>query len=191
MIIEMPEYVSKEDVEFIRENIRPFIKNRTYTYNREGSTIQVTKTPELKHVDDKLHAIFTSVYGNTIAPRFKPALASGDSGYEYHLYYPGDICHYHVDTEIAQNSDRSGFDLRYATVILNLNTIETGGELVFPAQNKIIKAEAGKITVFPPYGMFGHYTTPAEIDREIVLVWFVYKSVSVTINQESGIYASR
>jgi len=191
MIIELPNYISPDEIKTIREAIQPYTKGVSYTYNREGTTVLVSKTPELKEIDDKLQAIFSHVYINTIAPRFKPALESGDQGYEYHVYKPGDICHYHVDSEIAQSTDRNGFQLRYASVILHLTTNEDGGDLIFPSQNKIVKTEAGKIVVFPPYGMFGHYTTPSNTPREVIVAWFIYKNVTVNLNEESGIYANR
>jgi hypothetical protein len=69
--------------------------------------------------------------------------------------------------------------LRYASVTLHLNTVHEGGELVFPAQNKKVKTEEGKIVIFPPYGMFGHYTTPSEEPREVVVTWFIYANMVV------------
>jgi predicted 2-oxoglutarate/Fe(II)-dependent dioxygenase YbiX len=191
MIIEMPNFVSAEDVSNIREAIAPYVNQPTYTYNREGTSVLISRTPELKELDLKLQGIFSSVYGNVIAPRYKPALPSGDQGYEYHVYRPGDICHYHIDTEIAQSTDRSCFHLRYASVILHLTTNEDGGDLVFPAQKQSVKTEAGKIVVFPPYGMFGHYTTPSSTPREVIVSWFIYKTATVNLNEGSGIYATR
>jgi predicted 2-oxoglutarate/Fe(II)-dependent dioxygenase YbiX len=191
MIIELPNYISAEEVAEIREAVKPYSNDPTYTYNREGTTVLISKIPELKELDIKLQAIFSRLYGNTIAPRYKPALASGDQGYEYHLYRSGDICHYHTDSEIAESTDRSCFQLRYASVILHLSTNEDGGDLIFPAQKQTVKTEAGKIVVFPPYGAFGHYTTPSSKPREVIVAWFVYKNVTVNFNEESGIYANR
>lgn len=191
MIIEMPNYISAEEVANIRESVSPHLNQPTYTYNREGTSVLISKTPELRELDLKLQGIFSKVYGNIIAPRYKPALSSGDQGYEYHIYRPGDICHYHIDSEIAQSTDRSCFNLRYASVILHLTTNEDGGDLVFPAQKQSVKTEAGKVVVFPPYGMYGHYTTPSSTPREVIVSWFIYKTVKVSFNEESGIYAPR
>jgi hypothetical protein len=191
MIIEMPNYISADDVANIREAVLPYINKPTYTYNREGTSVLISKTPELIDIDKKLQGIFSSLYGNVIAPRYKPALASGDQGYEYHIYRPGDICHYHIDSEVAQATDRSRFQLRYASVILHLTTNEDGGDLIFPAQKQSIKTEAGKIVVFPPYGMYGHYTTPSSTPREVIVSWFIYKNATINLNEDGGIYAAR
>jgi hypothetical protein len=69
--------------------------------------------------------------------------------------------------------------LRYASVILHLNTVREGGELVFPEQNVKIQTEEGKLVVFPPYGMYGHYTTPSNETREVIVSWFVYNGINV------------
>ena len=191
MIIELPNYISEEEVANIREAVKPYSNDPTYTYNREGTTVLISKLPELAELDKKLQGIFSRLYGNTIAPRYKPALASGDQGYEYHVYRPGDICHYHIDSEVAQSTDRTCFQLRYASVILHLTTNEDGGDLIFPAQNKQIKTEAGKVVIFPPYGMYGHYTNPSNTPREVIVSWFVYKNATVNLNESSGIYANR
>jgi len=60
--------------------------------------------------------------------------------------------------------------------------VHEGGELVFPVQNKKIKTEVGKIVVFPPYGMYQHYTTPSDEPREVIVSWFVYNNLTVCKN---------
>lgn len=156
----------------IKEAVKPFINNaRLSTYNRDGKTVSLSTIPELGHIDNCLHQLFARVQAEVIVHRYKPPFPSADSGYEYHLYQPGEVCHYHADGEISSENDF----IRYASVTLHLNTIEEGGELIFPAQNKKVKTEAGKIVVFPPYGIFGHYTTPSQEPREVIVTWFVYE----------------
>ena len=99
-------------------------------------------------------------------------------GYEYHIYNPNDICRYHSDGELQDNSKPHTL-LRYASVVLHLNTVTEGGELVFPNQNKSIKTEEGKLVIFPPYGMFAHYTTPSNQKREVLVSWLVYDGLIV------------
>jgi hypothetical protein len=174
MIIELPKFVTAEQVAIIRNGVRPFLPEvETPTYNRDGKTVLITVIPELKPIDDSIASIMDKLQMGVVKQRFKPMFNSGDSGYEYNLYEPGQICHYHTDGEVAKNA------LRYATVILFLTDNE-GGELVFPSQNKEIKPEAGKIVVFPPHGTFGHYSKPSNTDREIVMTWFTYAGIQVT-----------
>ena len=177
MILEFPNYLDSETTKKIREAVKPFISHKKQTaYNRDGNTVYITHTPELKNLDDKLHKIFVKVQKDIILQRFNPTLPSADSGYEYHIYHPKDICHFHSDGEFGSKGNTL---LRYASVILHLNTVHEGGELVFPEQNVKIKTEEGKLVIFPPYGMFGHYTTPSNETREVIVSWFVYDGISV------------
>jgi hypothetical protein len=182
VIIELPEYVDKNMTKKIRELASSYLSNHgEYKYGtyRDGKSVFITQLaeqhPELKELDTILHKIFDEVQGSLISRRYKPSYASGDSGYEYHRYEPGDVCHPHSDGEIVDGM------IRYASVVIHLNTIEEGGELVFPSQNKSVKTEEGKIVIFPPYGMFEHYSTPAEVAREVIVTWFVYDKVRVEV----------
>ena len=183
MIIEIPNYISAETVSYIKETLNPFVDNApsyTPTNNREGISLAVSKTPELRELDAKLFTIFSGIQQHIVQPRYRPSYLSKDSGYEYHKYSPGDVCLYHSDGEVEATNDPSKSNLRYASVILHLSTNEDGGDLIFPNQNKKIKTEAGKLVVFPPYGMFGHYTTPSETPREIMMTWFHYAKIAIT-----------
>lgn len=183
MILEYKNYVSNEFVDEICRQVIPFIdqsaKGSTTTYNRDGITVDLTdaakSNEQIKELDCKLLNIFSKLSSEIVDRRYKPQYSSGDSGYEYHLYRPGDICHYHSDGEISNGL------LRYATVILFL-TDNDDGELVFPSQNIEVKPEKGKVVVFPPYGFFGHYAKPSVKNREILMTWFVYNGVEVKVN---------
>lgn len=178
MIIELPNFVSAEDVEKIRSAVTPFLPDRqdNYQTNRDGSSVNISETPELKEIDSALHGFFSKIGSGVLKCRYKPQFDSADSGYEYHRYNPGDICHHHSDGEV----DPAGM-LRYASVVLHLNTPSDGGEIVFPAQNKSVKTEAGKVVIFPPYGSFSHYTTPSSDAREVIVSWFVYANVRTQV----------
>ena len=184
MILELPAYVDCETINAVRNSVSPFLTlNKSHAYNRDGITVNISKTPELKEIDSKLASIFAGVQKNILAHRYKPFFSSGDSGYEYHLYGPNDICHIHSDGEFDFNETTKNTGLlRYASVVLHLNTVKKGGELVFTTQNQKVKTEAGKIVIFPPYGMFQHHTTPSEEQREVIVTWFVYNNVTVLKN---------
>jgi len=184
MIIELPNYIDENTINSIKDRLRPHLPhNKQHAYNRDGRTIYISQREELKDLDVQLNDIFTNIQANVIANRYKPRFSSGDTGYEYHLYDPQDICHVHADGEIMFNeTNPTSALLRYASVVLHLNTVRDGGELVFPVQNKKIKTEAGKVVIFPPYGMYQHYTTPSNESREVIVSWFVYGNLTVYKN---------
>ena len=177
MILEFPNYISPELIKKIKDLVSPFIDSSKPTeYNRDGYSVHISNIKELIELDNELHFMFNEIHKNIVAPRYNPQLSSGDSCYAYHIYNPNDICRYHADGEAVD-----GF-LRYASVVINLNTVTDGGELVFPNQNKSIKSEEGKLIVFPPYGMYGHYTTPSSQPREVLVSWFIYKDIRIQNN---------
>lgn len=174
MILEFPNYVSREQANELSSAIRPFTNNENMgmTYNRDGATVSVSSTEELAEVDKYLCSVFTKFQNSIVKHKFRPPFQSGDSGYEYHLYSPGQICHPHYDGEIALETGQ----IRYATTILFLTDNDDGG-LVFPSQNIEIKPTAGKMVVFPPHSWYVHYSKPAKEDREIIMTWFIYDGV--------------
>lgn len=180
MIIELPNFVDPKTVEDIRSEVKPFLyRSKQHAYNRDGLTVSITHTPELKQIDQKLSEIFKEVQKNILTQRFKPLAqyGSGDSGYEYHIYNSGDVCHYHADHEFSSTEQETL--LRYASVVLQLTDVPKGGELIFPTQEQSVKSESGKIVIFPPYGMFGHYVTSPSVPREVIVTWFVYTDIKV------------
>ena len=149
MILEFPNYLNAETIKEIREAVQPFISNKKETtYNRDGNTVFISEIPKLKDLDNKLHEVFIKIQSDIVQYRYQPKFQSADAGYEYHVYHPNDICHYHSDGEVADIRGNKTL-LRYASVILHLNTVHDGGELIFPEQNKSIKTEEGKLVIFP------------------------------------------
>jgi hypothetical protein len=183
MILEFPNYLSQDITKKIRDYVKPFIDtSKPTTENRDGYTVNISKILELKELDNELHTIFTKIQEDIVNLRYRPNFKSGDVGYEYHIYNPNDVCRYHSDGEL-QDSTKPQSLLRYASVVLHLNTVDEGGELVFPNQNRSIKTEEGKLVIFPPYGMFAHYTTPSNQKREVIVSWLVYDGLIVNINR--------
>lgn len=174
MILEIHNYISNDFADHISNECKKYITTlNKITYNREGHTVLITEEPELKELDSKLHSIMVKINKEILAQRYKPQFNSADTGYEYHLYNPGDICHIHADGEVQKNY------LRYASVVLQLTTNTDGGDLIFPSQNKTIKTEKGKLVIFPPYGMYSHYVTPSLTAREVIVSWFIYDGITV------------
>jgi len=172
MIYEFPNYIDLELIQEIKNQSRKHIQlDKAGSYNREGNTVDITNTPELKELDNKIHSLMESIQTELVQLRFKPQFDSADSGYEYHRYNVGEQCLHHADGEVMNGL------LRYASVIIHLSTND--GETIFPQQNRKIKTEEGKVVIFPPYGGFGHYVSPSTTPREVLVSWFVYVGVSI------------
>lgn len=188
MILEVDNYLDLDTIEYLKQNIRPYTSTHGNInfYNRTGTTVQISKIDELLPVHQKLQEIYRDIK-LYVRDFYRPSYSGmSDSGYEYHIYNPGDTCKIHSDSEIIGGVEH----LRYASVVLHLNTVEDGGELVFPAQEKTIATRIGKLVVFPPYGMFRHYTTPSTQEREVIVSWLTYdgvcvgkKGINITSNQ--------
>lgn len=184
MIIEIPNFLSKESIEKIKNAVKPFVDlQRPFCFNRDGKTVNISKTKGLEEIDLLLHKHFINLNEQVIKHRYNThGINTESSDYEYHIYNPGEIVHFHTDKEITflyGDTVKNSSKIRYASVTVHLSTNENGGELVFTAQNKHIKTEEGKAVVFPPYGMFGHYSTPSDKPREVIICWFVYSDYEV------------
>jgi hypothetical protein len=189
MIYEIPNFISQQDIDYIyvelNKNIEtsPEIFNKKQGSYRDGKTIFISEEPNLKNLDVFL---FEKIFGSKsllsfLHRRYYPDFETGDSGYEFHRYSSGEICHVHSDGEctfLNRTKDEEAM-LRFASIVLHLNTPSSGGELVFPELNKTIKTEAGKIVIFPPYGFAQHYTRESPDNRDVIVTWFVYKNIFV------------
>lgn len=186
MIFELQNFVTQEQLDFINLKIadvydNPNFSKRKINSYRDGKTIKISETKELKELDDYLFKIFSSdeLIG-FIKRRYFPAFDTADTGYEFHRYPPGECCHVHADGEVLiGNTPGEESLLRFASIVLHLNTPRSGGELVFPTLNKTIKTEAGKLVIFPPYGFAQHYTQASQDSRDVIVAWFVYKDLLV------------
>lgn len=175
MIIELPNVIDEVKIAKYRQSFKEIaLKKKTLngSYNREGLTINVFNHPELDYINVELRNVISDLLNNVVRQRFKPFCHNTrDTGFEYHRYDSGQICHVHGDGEITKQEEK--WYLRYLTFILFLTT-NKDGDLVFPAQDKTIKPEAGKVVFFPPYGFYSHYTKPDNNVREILMTWLLY-----------------
>ena len=72
MILEFPNYVSDKDIDTILSAVHPHVENgQTHVYNRDGKTVNITKTEELKEVDKLLQDIFADLHKSLVAQQIK------------------------------------------------------------------------------------------------------------------------
>lgn len=180
MIIKTLNAIPKELISEIRTLCGQQLDNhKEYfgSYNRMGSTVKLGSDP-LKELDKKVSAFISEFTKEIVIPQYKPFYGTSDSGYEFHRYNPGDQCLVHSDGELCLSEDKKSSLIRYASVVLHLNTVEEGGLTVFPHQNESIKTIEGQVVVFPPYGTHPHYVTPSKETREVLVTWLVYSDIN-------------
>jgi hypothetical protein len=184
MILEIHDFINDEQLSFIKDCLNPYLdsnymklKDNSY---RDGKTIAVSSINELSELDKFLHEkVFGSDYLlSYINKRYKPFYPSIDTGYEFHRYPPNNICHVHGDGEFSKIDSNVGI-VRFASLVLHLNTPSNGGDLIFPELNKTVKTEAKKMVIFPPYNFAQHYTTPSLENRDVIVTWFAYDKIKV------------
>ncbi|MFK7873871.1 MAG: prolyl hydroxylase family protein [Oligoflexales bacterium] len=83
-------------------------------------------------------------------------------------YLPGEACILHVDGQCSAPPQNQ---LRLATFLLYLNTLEQGGETVFPFQDVQLQPEAGSVVLFPPMHTHPHEVLAAKEPRYILQTW--------------------
>lgn len=187
MIICLQNAIPKNLIEMATSQCGDFLENNKNcyesTYNRMGQTVSVSKDGLLVDLDSEIKKFMFDLSEKVIKPRYSPQFPIGDSGYEFHRYNDGDQCLVHSDQEIAFGTDSAAL-IRFATVVLHLNTVEEGGETVFPNQNKSFKTIEGQVLIFPPHGTHPHYVTPCKGKREILMTWMVYVGINAVRVQQ-------
>lgn len=186
MIIELPNFLTEDQINFINLFISKESKPENFSEKigsyRQGKTVFISKQFNFLNLDKFL---FENVFGakkflDTVVEQYNPAFQFGDSGYEFHRYEAGHICEKHSDVEAPfDHQNQPSVFLRFASIVLHLNTPKDGGELIFPLLNKSVKTEAGKVVIFPPYGFAEHYTAPSTERRDVIVTWLVYNDLVV------------
>ncbi len=94
-----------------------------------------------------------------------------DIGYAIQKTKPGEYYHWHIDSGSHQFSDRQLVAIWY------LNDVEgPGGETEFLNQNVKIKAETGKLVLFPPFWTHEHRGVKLQKGvKYIATTWIVFK----------------
>lgn len=147
--------------------------------NRVGKTVNVSTTPELAELDREISSFMQHFTIKFVEHVLRPSYGVADTGYEFHRYAAGEHCLVHSDNDIIFTANSNSTFLRFATVIMHLNTVNNGGETRFPNQNQSYKTVEGQILVFPPTGAYPHYVTPADDERDILMTWLVYDRIRV------------
>lgn len=93
-----------------------------------------------------------------------------DDGFVLAHYRPGDTCVLHDD---GQNPEPPHNGFRLATLLFYLNTINEGGETIFPRQNLAVRPEQGKAILFPATFAYPHRVASPANDRFVLQTWII------------------
>jgi predicted 2-oxoglutarate/Fe(II)-dependent dioxygenase YbiX len=93
-----------------------------------------------------------------------------DIGYNMQRYLPGEYYHWHVD------GGPGPFSQRQLVAIWYLNDVTgPGGETEFPIQEVLVKPEAGKLVLFPPFWTHVHRAVTLQTDvKYIATTWICF-----------------
>ena len=100
----------------------------------------------------------------------------GDDGFVMACYDVGHKCVLHVD---GQSFVEGQNQLRIATFLFYLNTVDKGGETHFPLQKVKVKPEKGKAILFPPMHTHPHEVLRTSSPRYILQTWITDPSLMV------------
>jgi hypothetical protein len=110
-------------------------------------------------------------------PDFKPADIPLATKYrncirslQIQKYTPEDKGYPAVHTETGPE-----FKNRFLAVIVYLNTVEEGGETVFPLAGSCITPEVGRLVIFPTAIPFYHCGMKSSTDKYILTTWFEFE----------------
>ena len=181
MFLEINNFLDNNFCNEIIQNCTSFLKKDDVdSGNREGSTVNITKTPELKNLDKILNNKFKEITLKKLIHTFnidnKTPLK--DSNFEFHRYKKGDQLYTHGDGIHFPSEEI--FNPRILSLVVNLTDNENA-DLIFPRYNKKIKTEKGKLTVFLPNSCYEHYmNNNSNKDRDVLVTWLIDTSIHCT-----------
>lgn len=174
LIREWPEQVSAKFCKHLinRFNTDKRTKKDPQPDYSERSFLLISDLPEWQEECKKLDAIIKQntkryfalpkKYHSVVQPQWS------HDGYLIACYQPGDSCILHVDGQCAVAPQNQ---LRLATFLLYLNTVEKGGETEFPLQKIKVQPQTGKVVMFPPIHTHPHEVLAAKTPRYILQTW--------------------
>jgi predicted 2-oxoglutarate/Fe(II)-dependent dioxygenase YbiX len=143
-----------------------------WSVNKEIRDTQEVDLPA--PIADKLVSLVDASVIGFINPFYRVKVRDAEAPHILH-YGPGGHYTAHVDAETLYKDD-SGLDLwektldRDLSVVIFLNEDFTGGELVFPALDLVVRPEAGLLVCFPSDHNYIHGVNPVTSGHRYTLV---------------------
>lgn len=173
-IIEFPDAVAPElcdrivakfeaDSRKARSSYDPAQEGRDY---RQADILAISPLPEWKVEDGDLCQIISGLCAEYMA-RFKTGEPLIDYGYTIAKYGIGDGCLEHKDTSYRDPEHK------LISLVLFLNDVQEGGELVFPLHGVRVKPEKGKAVLYPSLFTYRHFVEAVRSNPRYVIIAFV------------------
>ena len=137
-----------------------------YYNNRKSIELRISPLPEWNDWDQIIFKKIGSTL-NEYYSSYRVGIEYEDEGYTICKYNIGDGVNFHWD---------GGCLTRLTTAVIQLNSPQEGGKLIFPLKNLEIKPEQGTLLLFPPTYTHAHYVEATEdIPRYIISTWIHIK----------------
>lgn len=137
---------------------------------KKSTDLVISGKPHWKDIDT---ALFTSLAGGITFMRQHQPFFNGrfkDYGYAIQRTNAGEYFHWHVDSGSHSFSDRQLVAIWYLNDVAG-----PGGETEFKHQNILIKPEAGKLVLFPPFWTHEHRgVTLQQGVKYIATTWVIF-----------------
>tara|TARA_R100000734_G_C3271081_1_gene67018 strand:+ start:77 stop:625 length:549 start_codon:yes stop_codon:yes gene_type:complete len=177
VIVELHNFLSNELCDEIKNACTQKIEKDKITceYNRQGNSVEITQD-NLKDIDQKYFIKITDAFNKRLVYDFNlSGTPVKDTGYEYHIYKPGEGAHPHFDGVFASHLPHP----RILSIVTHLTTNENA-PLIFPRMKKVVQTEKGKLVAFLPHNCYDHYCyNNSQTDREVLVTWFVDENYKI------------
>lgn len=148
---------------------------------RNSDTIPITGHSAFTEVDRELNLILLKRYKHyrqTVLSSYPMESTLYPEGYQL-IKYKQNKGYFRAHIDVGEFSSCT----RALSVLVYLNTVDEGGETDFPEWGVKIKAEIGKVIIFPPYFTHLHEgLMPISSDKYILATWLGYKSIPEASN---------
>ena len=161
----------------VKADPQPEYSTRKYIYTSD-KTDWIQMINEVSNIEKRLTFEYFQELGAMIDDWF-------DDGYVLAKYKKGDTCILHSDNQGVQTPCNG---LRYATLIFYLNSVEQGGETVFPQQSVKIAPRQGTAVMFPAMLTHPHQVLSPETDRYILQTWITDPYMEVNVRDDDQYY---